>query len=67
LRVQTPAVQRGPLAVGALDQVRDEDVRVKLRIAGAGRPMPEGRPDQSVSGKDLSPAAAAPDHRDLPL
>jgi hypothetical protein len=39
--VETPPIQRRPAAVDPASEVRDEDVRVQLRIAGARRPMPK--------------------------
>ena len=61
VRVEPPAVERRPAPVGAAPEVRDDDVRVQLRIAGARRAVAERRGDEPVGRHDARPAAPAPD------
>ncbi len=55
VRVQPPAVERRPAPVHSAAEVRDQDVRVQLRIAGPRRPMPERRRHQPGRLLDLAP------------
>ena len=45
--MQSPAVERAPITVQALNAVGDHDVGMELGIAAAGVPVVEGRGDQT--------------------
>jgi hypothetical protein len=60
--IQAAAVERRPTPIGAIADVRDHDVRMQLRIAGARRPMPEDRSDKPGGRQHDSAATPAP-HR----
>ena len=59
LGIDRPPVQRPPAPVGDARRVRDQHVRVDLRVAGATRPMLERRAHEASSGHDLEAAGAA--------
>jgi hypothetical protein len=53
------AVERPPLPVRAPGEVRNDDVRVEVRILGAARPVPEGGADKAARPLADRPALAA--------
>src|SRR5215218_8847585 len=59
MRVDEAPVESGPAPVIAPDEVRDQDVRVQLRIAGAARAMYEGRGDRPLATDGTGSAGAA--------
>jgi hypothetical protein len=63
LRVEPPAVERGPSPVGPAPEIGDQHVCVQLRIAGARRAMPERRRDQPVRRLNSGAAVTAPHRR----
>ena len=56
--VQRPGVHRPPPAVRSLDLVRDHDVGVQVRVAGAGVPVVERRRQHPPRGHLRGPAGA---------
>ena len=54
---EVPAVGGGPAAVGALDQVGDDDMGVELGVAGPAGAVPERGADEA---RWLRSAAAPP-------
>jgi hypothetical protein len=67
LGVELLTVQRGEAAVGAAGHVRDQDVRVQLRVAGAGGAVPERRRDEPAARQPRDAVLAAADLAGLPL
>ncbi len=67
LGVELLAVQRGKATVGAAGHVRDQDVRVQLRVTGAGGAVPERRRDEPNALQPGDAVLAAADLAGLPL
>jgi hypothetical protein len=67
VRVDEPAIKRRPAPVLSPHQVRDENVRVQLRIAAAARPMHERGRHQPVTTDGLGAAGAASCEGSRPL
>ena len=67
VRIDPPPIERRPAPVRTEREVRDQDVRVELRIAGPRRPMPERGRDQPAARDPVDTAGAAASHRGLPL
>jgi hypothetical protein len=59
--VQAPAVECRPAPVGAVADVRDHDVRMQLRVAGARRSVPEDGSDEP-GGRQHDSAAPPASH-----
>lgn len=67
LRVDGAPVQRTPGPVGDAGRVRDQDVRVDLRVPGATGPMLERRADEALPRHDLVPARTSARTARVPL
>ena len=67
MRVDEPPIERRPLAVGSLDEVGDQDVRVQLRIPRATGPMQERGGSQPVAADPRATASAPPGDRERAL
>jgi hypothetical protein len=63
MRIDPPPIERPPPPIRSENQVRDEDMRMQLRIASPRSPMPEGRGDQPTSADRHCPAGTTPSHR----
>ena len=61
VRVQLPAVEGGPTAVGPAGQVGDEDVGVQVRVAGSAGAMSKRRCDETAAVGEAIPTGAEPD------
>ena len=67
LPVQLPPVQRGPAAVLPAGHVRDQHMRVQLRVARPGGAMPERGRDEPAAGQPVHPVLAPAHLPGLPL
>lgn len=59
MSVEQATVQRGPPPIGALGRVRDHDMRMQQRVAGARGPVPERCGDEPATGDARRSAMAA--------
>ena len=54
-----PAVGGGPLAVNTADQIGDDDMGVKLGVAGPAGAVPKRRADETLGFDELLPVTSS--------
>lgn len=60
VRIEAARIECRPAPVGALRHVRDEHMRVQLRVAGTARAVAKRGRDEPVAGHELGAAVPAP-------